>query len=274
MLGDDILGDGVIIASRIEPLAAPDGICITEAVQQSIKSKLKVDARRISEVDLKHIDDKYTIYKLPKNDDIDIDKESGTKENNQKIKILEIKDITKTSEEIFKTFYKSCVFGIISYFLFILITILFDIIGFIISPDDFTIFISWNYMKILFLGLLVFIMFLTFALRKKEYKILFKDIRNVDTILNHMITEDPTFSIKYEIVEQKENTIVYYPYSSKLSVFKTYENTFNKYMIMIFPFMKDFETLQLTFDGNVVIAKGHAGGVDKLKGRLKILELI
>ena len=47
-----------------------------------------------------------------------------------------------------------------------------------------------------------------------------------------------------------------------------------KYMIMIFPFMKDFETLQLTFDGNVVIAKGHAGGVDKLKKRLKILELI
>ena len=69
MLGDDILGDGVNIASRIEPLASPDGICITEAVQQSIKSKLKIDAKRISEVDLKHIDDKYTIYKLPNVED-------------------------------------------------------------------------------------------------------------------------------------------------------------------------------------------------------------
>ena len=277
MLGDDILGDGVNIASRIEPLAAPDGICITEAVQQSIKSKLKVDARRISEVDLKHIDDKYTIYKLPKNDDIDIDKEPATKENNPKVKILEIKDITKTSEEIFKTFYKSCVFGVISYLLFIAIIILFDIVGFIISPNDFTLSIfKLNNMQIIIsiLSMLAFIMFLTFALRKKEYKILFKDIRNVDTILNHMITEDSSFTIKYEIVEQKENTIVYYPYSSKLSALKTYENTFNKYMIMIFPFMKDFETLQLTFDGNVVIAKGHAGGVDKLKKRLKILELI
>jgi len=71
ILGDDILGDGVNIASRIEPLASPDGICITDAVYQSVKSKLKLDAKRIDDVDLKHIDDKYTIYKLfEKNNDI------------------------------------------------------------------------------------------------------------------------------------------------------------------------------------------------------------
>ena len=71
ILGDDILGDGVNIASRIEPLASPDGICITDAVYQSVKSKLKLNAKRIDDVDLKHIDDKYTIYKLfEKNNDI------------------------------------------------------------------------------------------------------------------------------------------------------------------------------------------------------------
>ena len=64
ILGDDILGDGVNIASRIEPLASPDGICITDAVYQSVKSKLKLDVNRIDDVDLKHIDEKYTIYKL------------------------------------------------------------------------------------------------------------------------------------------------------------------------------------------------------------------
>lgn len=277
MLGDDILGNGVNIASRIEPLASPDGICITEAVQQSIKSKLNIDARRISEVDLKHIDDKYTIYKLPKNDNTTIDKEPSIKENNPKIKILEIKDISKTSKELFESFYKSCIFGVISYLLFIAIIILFDIVGFIISPNDFTLSIfKLNNMQIIIsiLSMLVFIMFLTFVFRKKEYKILFKDIRNVDSVLNHMITENPSFAIKYEIVEQKENSIFYYPYSSKLSAIKAYEDFFNRQMIKIFPFMKDFETLQLTFDGNVVIAKGMAGGVDKLNKRLKILELI
>ena len=277
MLGDDILGDGVNIASRIEPLASPDGICITEAVQQSIKSKLKVDARRISEVDLKHIDDKYTIYKLPKNDNTAIDKEPSIKENNPKIKILEIKDISKTSKELFESFYKSCIFGCYGAVLVIVMTILFDLVGLIISPGDFTLSLSkFNDMqiKISIFSLVTFIMFLTFVFRKKEYKILFKDIRNVDSVLNHMIIEDTSFAIKYQIVEQTGNTIAYYPYSSKSRAVKAFENFFNWGMIKIFPFMKDFETLKLTFDGNVVIAKGHGGGVDKLNKRLKILELI
>ena len=68
IIGNDIIGDGVNIASRIEPLASPGGSCLTEAVYQSVKSKLNISPKRISEVDLKNIDDKYTIYKLPEND--------------------------------------------------------------------------------------------------------------------------------------------------------------------------------------------------------------
>ena len=269
ILGDDILGDGVNIASRIEPLASPDGICITEAVYQSVKSKLKLDAKRINEVDLKHIDDKYTIYKLPRNDKTTINKEPSIKANNPKIKILEIKDISKTSNELFKSFYKSCIFGII----FFLGMITFQFVLVLIISQDFTLSVSKIINIYIFVSVGV-IMIFTFIFRKKEYKILFKDIRNVDSILNHMVTDDVSFAISYEIVEQKGNTIVYYPYSSKFSAIKAFEDFFNRYMIKIFPFMKDFETLQLTFDGNVVIVKGMAGSVDKLKKRLKILELI
>ena len=113
----------------------------------------------------------------------------------------------------------------------------------------------------------------TIMLRKKEYKILFKDIRNVDSVLNHMITEEVSFA-KYQVVEQKSNTIVYYPYASKANILKAYEDVMNKFMFKILPFMKDFETLRLTFDGNVVIAKGAWNSINNLKKRLKILELI
>jgi hypothetical protein len=275
VLGDDILGEGVNIASRIEPLANSDGICITDAVYQSIKSKVKLKAKRIDEVDLKHIDEKYIIYKIP-DENISDKEELLSDKNNPKIKILEIKNISKTSEEFFKSLYKSCIFGIISFFVMIAGTIVFDLLDFIIYRD-FTRSVSkliLGDINTFILGLAGFILFLTFVFRKKEYKIIFKDIRNVDSILNHMITEDVSSIIKYEIVEQKGNTIVYYPYSLKFSAIKAYEDFFNRYMFKIFPFMKDFETLELTFDGNVVIVKGMANGVDKLKKRLKILELI
>jgi len=110
ILGDDILGDGVNIASRIEPLASPDGICITDAVYQSVKSKLKLDAKRIDEVDLKHIDDKYTIYKIPEND-IEKYNEKITEgsypieEEKPKIKINSLETVSKIPKEIFKAIF-------------------------------------------------------------------------------------------------------------------------------------------------------------------------
>ena len=63
-IGDDILGDGVNIAARIEPLAPAGGICLTETVYQSVKSKVDISPKRISNVDLKNIDDKYINFFL------------------------------------------------------------------------------------------------------------------------------------------------------------------------------------------------------------------
>ena len=38
--GDDIFGDGVNIAARLEALAAPGGVCVSDAVYQNVKGKL------------------------------------------------------------------------------------------------------------------------------------------------------------------------------------------------------------------------------------------
>jgi class 3 adenylate cyclase len=68
VMGDDILGEGVNIASRIEPLASPGGICVTQAVYQSVKSTLSVEGGRIDAVRLKNIDEEYTLYTIPRSD--------------------------------------------------------------------------------------------------------------------------------------------------------------------------------------------------------------
>ena len=113
ILGDDILGDGVNIASRIEPLASPDGICITDAVYQSVKSKLKLDCKRIDEVDLKHIDDKYTIYKLPKQSDEKVDYKQANEIHFTKIEINSVNNETKIVQSYFKALILMSLSGLI-----------------------------------------------------------------------------------------------------------------------------------------------------------------
>jgi adenylate cyclase len=53
--GDDLLGDGVNIAARLEALAAPGGICIADAVQKQLAGKTDFAFEDIGEQTLKNI---------------------------------------------------------------------------------------------------------------------------------------------------------------------------------------------------------------------------
>jgi adenylate cyclase len=57
-------GDGVNIASRIEPLAEPGGICLSEDVARQIQNKIELPLRRLGKADLKNIRTPVQIYRL------------------------------------------------------------------------------------------------------------------------------------------------------------------------------------------------------------------
>ena len=63
--GDDLFGEGINVAARLEPLAQPGGICMSQAIYQSVKSHTDISAIRVGEIELKNIIEKYTIYKVP-----------------------------------------------------------------------------------------------------------------------------------------------------------------------------------------------------------------
>ena len=53
--GNDIVGDGVNIAARIEPLADPGGIAVTQQVFDQVYNKIPQTLARIGKVELKNI---------------------------------------------------------------------------------------------------------------------------------------------------------------------------------------------------------------------------
>jgi len=54
--GDDIYGDGVNIAARLEPLAEPGGICISSIVNESIGNRIDVHFQDGGDISVKNID--------------------------------------------------------------------------------------------------------------------------------------------------------------------------------------------------------------------------
>src|SRR5262245_4763878 len=60
--GDDILGDGVNVAARLEGIAEPGGICISSSAYEQVRGKVAVAFADLGEQSLKNIDRSVRIY--------------------------------------------------------------------------------------------------------------------------------------------------------------------------------------------------------------------
>ncbi|MGO9401254.1 MAG: adenylate/guanylate cyclase domain-containing protein [Xanthobacteraceae bacterium] len=61
--GDDIYGDGVNIAARLEPLAEPGGICVSSIVNESIGNRIDVRFQDAGDISVKNIDRPIRVWK-------------------------------------------------------------------------------------------------------------------------------------------------------------------------------------------------------------------
>ena len=61
---DDIFGDGVNVAARLEGLADPGGICISAIVRESVRNKLDIELSDLGEQPLKNIAEPVHVYRV------------------------------------------------------------------------------------------------------------------------------------------------------------------------------------------------------------------
>jgi adenylate cyclase len=62
--GDDIHGDGVNVAARLETLADPGGVCISDVVQQSVADKLNLAFEDLGDQEVKNITKPVRAYRV------------------------------------------------------------------------------------------------------------------------------------------------------------------------------------------------------------------
>ena len=60
--GDEVYGDGVNVASRIEPLAETGGICVSQQVYENIKNQPGLSLQSLGKKDLKNVDQDIEIF--------------------------------------------------------------------------------------------------------------------------------------------------------------------------------------------------------------------
>ncbi len=62
--GKHVHGDGVNIAARLEPLAAPGGICLSQDVVRQIQNKIGLPLRKLGRGELKNIETPLEVYRI------------------------------------------------------------------------------------------------------------------------------------------------------------------------------------------------------------------
>ena len=64
--GDEVYGDGVNVAARIEPLAEPGGVSVSSRVRDDIKNQTGIDLLSLGMKDLKNVDEKIEVFSVSK----------------------------------------------------------------------------------------------------------------------------------------------------------------------------------------------------------------
>ncbi len=241
---NDIFGEGVNVASRLEQLADPGGVCLSNAVYDSAKSSNHFNIVKQGEVQLKNINEKYTVYKVPSVFGEQYRKKvTGPVNSGQEYsyRIKQINDLpVKFLSPLEVAGYSLVLFLVLFYGGFLINSFIPDTSGRVLADPR-----SW----LIFLGsMILFVAVCVYFISAKSVRVIFSDLCDSDKILEFLISQ-----IGYRRSVKVNNQVVFKP-----TVFQFVMYSARKIKVLI--------------DGNSVVISGNYMMIRKLIKTMKAME--
>jgi adenylate cyclase len=100
--GDDLYGDGVNLAARLEGLAEPGGVCISETAYQHVRQKLPLDYRDLGEQPVKNFAQPVRAYRVsPRTQSAPVGETRGATAEGPSIVVLPFANMSGEAEQEF-----------------------------------------------------------------------------------------------------------------------------------------------------------------------------
>ncbi|MEO0910897.1 MAG: adenylate/guanylate cyclase domain-containing protein, partial [Pseudomonadota bacterium] len=99
--GEDLLGDGVNVASRLEAIAQPGGIYVSKSVHDHLGGKIAADLIYLGPHQLKNIPDPVDVWQVKSSSEIVVPGKSVKAETNPSLAILPFEEIGPAHEDFF-----------------------------------------------------------------------------------------------------------------------------------------------------------------------------
>ncbi|OGV60966.1 MAG: hypothetical protein A2283_09955 [Lentisphaerae bacterium RIFOXYA12_FULL_48_11] len=242
--GEDLFGEGVNVAARLEPLADPGGICISQSLYESAKNHATFDAIKVGDVELKNILERYTIYKIPSSYEIKRTvPENQQAKNAQKyrFKVRKIASLpVKNMSAIEITVLSMLIAGLCIVALSVWITESLDVKTIVSFLLDNMVSVAG---LLVLLGLVTVYFYSTLSIR-----VVFDDVRNIDQLLEFLVAQ-----MGYKPPVKDDDHIVFMPSAYHFIMYSA-------------------RPIRTQIDGNSVVISGNYMFVRKLIRIIKSFE--